>query len=198
MNILAPGIALFDDVIKNPEDLINNINYHCDINILHWEQSHVYGPDGLPMIDKKNRDCSSIDIQSCFPDDFAPRSEHELITSVISNAFKKNFTPLLEEYFKRFTVPKITSYDQYIILKYGKDQKFDAHVDDGENCLRRVSLTWYANDDYIGGEIEFPEFNLTIKPKKNQMIIFPSNYVYLHKVHPVISGTRYAVVQWMR
>jgi predicted 2-oxoglutarate/Fe(II)-dependent dioxygenase YbiX len=57
-------------------------------------------------------------------------------------------------------------------------------------------MSFYLNEDYEGGEIEFGRFNLKIKPKANQMIMFPSNYIYNHTVHPVVSGTRYAVVAW--
>ena len=54
------------------------------------------------------------------------------------------------------------------------------------------------NDNYTGGEINFPRFGITFKPKANQMIVFPSNYVYNHSVSPVIEGSRYAVVGWLR
>jgi predicted 2-oxoglutarate/Fe(II)-dependent dioxygenase YbiX len=61
-----------------------------------------------------------------------------------------------------------------------------------------MSTVYYLNDNYTGGEINFPRFNVTFKPKANQMIIFPSTYVYNHSVSPVIEGQRYAVVSWLR
>jgi predicted 2-oxoglutarate/Fe(II)-dependent dioxygenase YbiX len=61
-----------------------------------------------------------------------------------------------------------------------------------------MSTIFYMNDDYEGGEIEFPRFNVSHKPEKNELIIFPSTYVYNHSVLPVTSGTRYAVVSWLR
>ena len=57
-------------------------------------------------------------------------------------------------------------------------------------------MCFYLNEDYHGGEIEFTRFNLKIKPKENQMIIFPSNYIYNHVVNPVIKGKRYVIVGW--
>jgi predicted 2-oxoglutarate/Fe(II)-dependent dioxygenase YbiX len=51
----------------------------------------------------------------------------------------------------------------------------------------------YLNDDYEGGEIEFVNFDIKIKPKAGTLIMFPSNYPYSHIAHPVISGTKYAV-----
>jgi len=42
-----------------------------------------------------------------------------------------------------------------------------------------------------------PRFDITFKPKANQMIVFPSNFMYKHSVSPVIEGERYAVVSWL-
>ena len=61
-----------------------------------------------------------------------------------------------------------------------------------------MSWVYYINDDYTGGEIVFPRFGITYKPAKDELLIFPSTYVYNHSVLPVIEGTRYAVVSWLR
>ena len=38
---------------------------------------------------------------------------------------------------------------------------------------------------------------LKVKPKANSCLLFPSNFMFPHKVNPVTSGTRYVVVGWM-
>jgi predicted 2-oxoglutarate/Fe(II)-dependent dioxygenase YbiX len=58
-------------------------------------------------------------------------------------------------------------------------------------------LVYYLNDDYTGGEINFSILGIKIKPVKNQLIIFPSNYIYRHSVEEVTKGTRYSVVTWL-
>jgi predicted 2-oxoglutarate/Fe(II)-dependent dioxygenase YbiX len=90
-----------------------------------------------------------------------------------------------------------TGHEGYTILKYSVDQKFNLHVDDHPDFTRRVSMVYYPNDDYEGGEITFNNFDITYKPKSNELIIFPSNFMYSHSVSPVTSGTRYAVVTWI-
>ena len=75
---------------------------------------------------------------------------------------------------------------------------FSNHIDDHKDYPRRVSTVYYLNDNYTGGEINFPRFGITFKPKANQMIVFPSNFMYNHSVSPVIEGNRYAVVSWLR
>jgi hypothetical protein len=88
--------------------------------------------------------------------------------------------------------------DCWMVLRYGKDQKFDNHADDGPRYPRLVSMTAYLNDDYEGGELEYKNFGLSFKPEPGSVLIFPSNYVYQHRVIPVTSGLRYAVVNWFR
>ena len=62
---------------------------------------------------------------------------------------------------------------------------------------RDVSFLFYLNSEFGGGELEFPELGLTIKPKKGMMIAFPSYKEYVHKVHPVTWGHRYTLVSWV-
>lgn len=83
-------------------------------------------------------------------------------------------------------------------LKIWSGTKFVNHIDDHQDYHRRVSTVYYLNENYTGGEINFPRFDIVFKPKANQMIVFPSTYVYNHSVSPVIEGERYAVVSWMR
>lgn len=62
---------------------------------------------------------------------------------------------------------------------------------------RDISILFYLNDDYTGGELEFTRLGLTIKPKSGMMIAFPSYKEFAHKVHPVTSGFRYSLVTWL-
>lgn len=83
------------------------------------------------------------------------------------------------------------------LLKYGNGQKYNNHVDDHPRLpRRRISSVFYINDNYEGGEIEFPRFNTKIKPKENTLLLFPSSYTYNHIVHTITSGYRYCFVQW--
>ena len=71
-------------------------------------------------------------------------------------------------------------------------------MDDCAKFPRTVSVSAYLNDDYLGGEIEFPYFNISYKPKVGDILLFSSSFPYLHKVNQITSGTRYAVVNWYR
>lgn len=86
--------------------------------------------------------------------------------------------------------------EPYILLRYLKGNSFAQHYDGGTQTKRCVSAVFYLNDNYDGGEIEFTNFNLKIKPKAGTLILFPSNYAYKHTAHPVISGIKYSITTW--
>ena len=51
------------------------------------------------------------------------------------------------------------------------------------------------NNDYEGGE--FVLIDEKIDLSKGDIIIFPSNFMYPHKVEPVTKGTRYSYISWI-
>lgn len=59
--------------------------------------------------------------------------------------------------------------------------------------IEYAALT-YLNEDYEGGELYFPEYEIEIKPSAGELIFFPGNHLYLHGVREVTSGHRYAVM----
>jgi hypothetical protein len=59
--------------------------------------------------------------------------------------------------------------------------------------IEYAALT-YLNDDYEGGEIYFPDYDLEIKPLPGELIFFPGTQHYIHGVREVVSGNRYALM----
>lgn len=51
------------------------------------------------------------------------------------------------------------------------------------------------NDDYTGGQFIMWE-NTYIPLKQGSMVVFPSIFLYPHRVEPVVTGTRYSCVSW--
>ena len=200
IEFLAPGIATVIGVIPDIDKLITDLEYNVSTGVIQWIEAEVSGGENEVGKRPNIRDTSIIGVGFPTNETQPPADGSAPINHLMYNLGKTlqdAFHPHIEEYCRKFGMG-IREYDGYQLLKYGKGQKFDRHTDDHPDFPRRISLTYYANDDYEGGEIEFDEFNLTIKPVKNQLLLFPSAYVYTHAVHPVISGTRYAVVQWMR
>jgi 2OG-Fe(II) oxygenase superfamily len=100
----------------------------------------------------------------------------------------------MDEYGERWGVG-IRFFESFNFVKYdGPGTHFKIHVDHGPTYVSTISMVMYLNDDYEGGEIFFPRFNLTIKPKKGDIVIFPSTYIYEHSSLDMVSGVKYAVV----
>lgn len=97
------------------------------------------------------------------------------------------------------------------ILHYGVGGHYIPHVDaetlykddDGlelwEKTLDRdLSVVYFLNHDFAGGELFFPALDLVIEPEAGTLVCFPSDHNYVHGVRPVTSGHRYTIVTWMR
>jgi predicted 2-oxoglutarate/Fe(II)-dependent dioxygenase YbiX len=100
-------------------------------------------------------------------------------------------------YSEKFSIQEPLHHEAYNMLKYSTGQEYKPHYDGGTRMGRAVSAICYLNDDYTGGEIEFPLHKIKIKPEAGMLILFPSNYAYQHVAHPIISGTKYALVTWL-
>ena len=180
MKHLAPGIAVFDNVFPESMDYVNEI---ISQNI-EWRPAEV-GVDKGSAVKTTARDTDIIILQ-----------EGQGILGDFIKSFRNAIDPHLNEY-KYFYGAGTETYENAQLLRYGVGQKFINHIDDSPRLTRRISLTYYLNDEYEGGDVEFDKFNIRFKAQKNQLLVFPSNYVYNHQVYPVTDGLRYVIVQWM-
>ena len=72
------------------------------------------------------------------------------------------------------------------IVSWSSGDSQEEHKDNNE-----FTAIIYLNDDYEGGELNFPESAITINPPAGSLIVWPG---YLtHSVSPVVSGTRYTM-----
>jgi 2OG-Fe(II) oxygenase superfamily len=56
-----------------------------------------------------------------------------------------------------------------------------------------IAGLFYINDDYVGGELYFPNQGIQFKPKAGAAYFFPGDMNYIHGVTPIESGIRYTV-----
>ena len=66
-------------------------------------------------------------------------------------------------------------------------EKFDEHVEvtNLKTAKRFMVAFIYLNDDFIGGETDFPQFKIMVKPQQGNMVLFPAMWNWLHKGYPV-------------
>jgi|Laugrespbdmm15sn_2_1035079.scaffolds.fasta_scaffold23930_2 predicted 2-oxoglutarate/Fe(II)-dependent dioxygenase YbiX len=99
--------------------------------------------------------------------------------------------------FKYFHVDKITDIS---VLKYEDSGHYDWHTDHCAAIPRTISVILLFNNDYKGGTLSFydavKDEKIDIETKPGRMIMWPSNFIFPHKVNPVEQGIRYSVVSW--
>ena len=113
---------------------------------------------------------------------------------------------VIREYLIQIDMPWFVKWSGYTdprFNKYDEDKKMALHCDhiqsmfDGKRKgIPILSMLGVLNDDYEGGE--FIMFDDTeIKFDKGDILVFPSLFLYPHKVEPVKSGTRYSFISWV-
>lgn len=189
---LAPGIFVYSNVLPKEIDFILDVEDSVSVGVVSWMSAGV-----LEGTVKDVRDTDSIGVVYFKEVQHELKSPLDAFMKTLSNIFLQYFKPIEDDYCNIYGIT-MNWHEHYSILKYGIGQKFTNHIDDHEKFHRRVSTVYYANEDYSGGEINFPNFNVSYKAKANEMIVFPSTYIYNHSVSPITDGVRYAVVSWMR
>jgi Rps23 Pro-64 3,4-dihydroxylase Tpa1-like proline 4-hydroxylase len=173
---LFPGVVLYKNILEDPDSLHKEIKE----NFLSGNWKHDTHPD--------HRNPGTL-----------VRSYYEYVLNKNDSeaiSIMEKIKPLelaLEQYCKDYDV-ELFKYEASRAMAYEPGCFFGAHKDDMLTLYRRVSTVYYVNDGYSGGEIYFPLINLTVKPEKNQFLIFPSAYLFVHQVSEVSDDTRFAVV----
>lgn len=83
----------------------------------------------------------------------------------------------------------------FAFKKYNTGIGMGPHVDryGGEDKESALSMVIYLNDDCEGGEIEFPNQGIKLKPKPGSIIAFPPGEPYMHESKKVLEGNKYMV-----
>lgn len=87
-----------------------------------------------------------------------------------------------------------TMKDVIYVSKYRVGGGVDDHTD--EDVIEddgRVSIIWYINDKYEGGELGFRELGTELKPEGGDIFIFPCNTV--HYAKDVEKGVKYISIR---
>lgn len=130
------------------------------------------------------------DSESVFHDDL-PEEVINILNKVFTLAYEKS---------KNLYGVDIDPVDKrrFNLLKFSEGMFLKPHVDTQSSEENHIAVIYYINNDYIGGEICFPKFNINIKPEPNSLIFFPGNENYLHQVIKVFKGERYSSSMWFQ
>lgn len=181
-------IDVFENAWPDPKSTIELIENEC-LNIdsgVKWSRAGTIG-DGINQTKRTNYDLG-ITSGSYNGNAVAQDIHNQMYFLLLATTIP---------YAKKHDIPTLY-HEPYNMLKYSGGQKYDAHADGGTETGRAVSAIIYLNDDFEGGEVEFVNFGIKIKPQPGLLLLFPSTYPYAHIAHPVTSGTKYALVTWIR
>ena len=82
--------------------------------------------------------------------------------------------------------------------RYTGTDRFDLHTDvvNHDTARRYLVGLLYLNTP-SGGEIEFPQHDLIIKPKTGDFLIFPPLWTHAHIAHPVSTNdVKYVITSY--
>lgn len=73
----------------------------------------------------------------------------------------------------------------------------DFHVDHEMKKYRMVTFLWYLNDITEGGETEFFNGKIIIKPETGKLLLFPSSWLYPHRGKTPFLSDKYIITGWL-
>jgi hypothetical protein len=150
----------------------------------------IYTNDSVSLDENKNAKQKS---SSLFLDDLY-KDKRGL--SKILNLNRKLFNEsLLKKLINRsmiYLYLKNCNVDYTLINFYKADDYYNEHAD--EFCL--TALTFFELEKFYGGELYFPEHDITIEAVDNRTVIFPG--FMLHAAKKVTQGVRVSMAQFLK
>jgi hypothetical protein len=184
------AIEIYENIWPDPYGTIEKVEQECldPDSGSYWTQAETIG-HGAFQTARTNK---------LLPITYLAEVSNNALLQNIHNQFNALLISSSNSYVKRFKINERLYHEGYSLLKYSGGQEYKQHYDGDTGIGRAITAICYLNDNYQGGEIEFPYFKLKIKPQPGMLMLFPSNYAYSHIAHPVTDGVKYALVTWIR
>jgi hypothetical protein len=178
--LLAPGVHIYDNVWDQGMDFMKQLEDKGSF----VREDYIVDSEG----NKIPKEVGKRGVST-----WVKRHQDPQGAALIANAFEE----VIDSYLWHYDLdPK--SREEWRISKYTDGDYFGMHPDDSYGTPRTISMVYYPNDDYEGGELEFIHFGVKVKPKANQLIIFPSSYIYEHRITDIGAGNpRYTIVSFL-
>lgn len=191
---LVDDLIYFKNVIPNHKEWLEALENTIDETVTDWVEWTDANPYSL---EQAKSDPTPYGKAKCiyFIDN---DKESAWIAETIQEAIAK----VSEEYVKLVDIgednPRIDAkgcaIGKYYVGMKPKGMHKDCGYDPKEN-----SFVFYLNDDYEGGEINFPHLDINFKPEAGSILMFPSMQdKYTHQMHPMLSGFKYMIPHFWR
>lgn len=186
---LGGCIDVFENIFPNSEETILYIENECSDSTsdLNWFRSTTIA-QGMNQTARTSYDINLTECAKYLNNTCAQNIHNQIYLLLLAS---------VGPYVVKHNIFQV-QHEDYNILKYNSGQEYQTHADSDGLTKRTISAVIYLNDDYEGGEIEFINFGIKLKPKAGTLLLFPSNYAYAHRAHAITSGTKYAIVTWIK
>jgi len=181
--------------VINPEglqELITHIKSSPaeDLSVFDPDKTNATGQTSW-IVDKQTRDTQIVSMGSLYPK----------IEDLFRNTVKHIINPFYQVEVDSSEIPQV--------LSYGIGGHYRPHIDGesiwmtprGEKIWKKstdrdLSIVFFLNNDFEGGDFVFPELKVRVRPEPGMMVCFPSNHHYSHGVEKITKGKRYSIVSW--
>lgn len=196
IDILAPCIEYFNNIITDEEakfiiDVCEQMDAEKNGN-WKFENARV-GNEGL--LNKLVRSNKTMELN------FAAFNKSNDLVNKVQDIIQNAVGSAVRYYTFKYDF-SIEADEGFTLLKYKTGTEYKPHMDHGIGkpfSDRTLSMVMYLNPtEYTGGETYFNNFDISVKPNNAGLVLFPSNYAYIHQAKPVETGTKYAIVTWLR
>lgn len=125
---------------------------------------------------------------------FLEKLDNKKAESIVKKYEKKTYLEILGNYSSKIDIriEHLAWMRRLELVKWNYNKTLDPHRDGHtfipEEPELSLSTLIYLNDDYIGGEIAFADYGISIKPKARELIIFPSHFLHEVKATQELSG----------
>ena len=156
------------------------------------QQGQVYGGEDSVTDGSLHTNLDRKNTIQAYPSPDDPISD--FMTDVMTDGWK--------QYSKTLPTPQgqPMSFSDYSVRVYYKGQgKFLDHVDQcaGPNVTRVFGIILYLNTVDEGGETDFKDYKLKVKPEAGKLIIFPCNYLFRHEGTIPLSEDKYIITSFL-
>lgn len=190
LEVLESNIYYYKNIVKNPKAFVEEIERLDSLlqessQISKWQiwkasdTDRVYGSYKNALF-SNSKDTTDVDRRCAY----------------VSDIIKKIADFCSKDFCEKTNIEQGFLPDPFSIRKYNTDVSMGQHTDSGDNngiLTPTISMVMYLNDDYDGGEINFINQNISIKPEAGSLILFPSHEPYLHDPRPVLKGNKYMI-----
>jgi predicted 2-oxoglutarate/Fe(II)-dependent dioxygenase YbiX len=196
--VLDLGLVCYKNAIPDPQFIIDTVN---DVDKRFSTGEHGDNPTDVKAWNAWTYGNMTFNWQKFFPEskNVSPEdyyaTEMKAVADMLYSSLDKAFAHYTNTLYP-FAAKNIKNREESIhLLRYEQGGHLPAHQDQGISS-RVLSSVMYLNDNYEGGEIEFKHSGVKLKPEAGSIIFFPANFLYVHEVYPMTSGSRYSMPHW--